>query len=279
MMRQILQPYVRRVRAKAWAARYYWPAMRAHPAAAANFLLRDPEIDNFTYPISNTSELIAFLAEVSGTDARRIAGYAAELMGDTELQRQLTQKLRQRPDRKHTVYYGRRVGWYVLTRLLRPTLVVETGVHDGLGSAVFLRALERNAGEGHEGRLLAIDVNPAAGWLIPEDLRGRLDLVIASSLDVLSALALDGRHIDLFLHDSDHRAEYERAEYAAAAPSLSARAIMLSDNAHASRELADFAAATGHCYAYWQERPERHFYPGGGLGVAVPPFETLAVMS
>jgi glycosyltransferase involved in cell wall biosynthesis len=270
-MKQLLRPYARRVRGKAWALRTYWPAMRAHPVEALHFLVRDPEVDNFTYPIANTFELVAFLATSTEREAERCAGYAAELMEDRELRDLLRAKVRRRPDRKHDVYYGRRVGWYVLTRLFQPALVVETGVHDGLGSAVFLRALERNAAEGHTGRLLAIDVDPASGWLIPDGLRDDLELTIAPSLEVLGGLPSSGRQVDLFLHDSDHRADYESAEYAAVTPSLSPRAVVLSDNAHATSELAAFAARTGRRYAYWHERPLGHFYPGGGLGIAISP--------
>jgi hypothetical protein len=30
------------------------------------------------------------------------------------------------------------------------------------------------------------------------------------------------------------------------------------------------AAETGRSYAFWKERSARHFYPGDGIGLAIP---------
>jgi hypothetical protein len=253
-------------RAKFWALHAYAPAMRAHPLAAARFLLLDPETDNYTYDIDNTDELVRFLPSVLGVSSEQAAQYLAEIAGDETLRGALEARFASRPRRKRRALYGRRIGWYIVTRAEKPTLVVETGVHDGLGSSVFLRALERNAEEGHEGRLVGIDIDPQAGWLIPDWLRDSFTFVCADSLTALRSIT----SVDIFLHDSDHRAQYEAAEFSAVRSGLSSRAILLSDNAHATDVLRRFAEEQGWPYAYWHERPLRHFYPGGGIGIAGP---------
>ncbi|HEV2460864.1 MAG TPA: hypothetical protein VGS80_21130, partial [Ktedonobacterales bacterium] len=63
---------------------------------------------------------------------------------------------------------------------------------------------------------------------------------------------------------------YEAAEFAAVRSGLSSRAILLSDNAHATDVLRRFAEEQGWPYAYWHERPLGHFYPGAGLGITGP---------
>jgi hypothetical protein len=74
--------------------------------------------------------------------------------------------------------------------------------------------------------------------------------------------------VDIFLHDSDHHAAHEAAEYRSISNLLSDHALVLSDNAHATDELASFALKSGRRFLFFDERPDRHWYPGGGLGVA-----------
>src|SRR5207237_437884 len=84
-----------------------------------------------------------------------------ELEDDADLRHGIERRLRKRGDHNRRVGYGRRLGWYAIARLVQPQLIVETGIHDGLGSAVLLRALQQNAAEGNDGRLLAFDIRPA----------------------------------------------------------------------------------------------------------------------
>ena len=54
-----------------------------------------------------------------------------------------------------------------------PEVAVETGILDGLGSRSMLRALQRNAEVGRDGRLWSFDIMPGAGALVPDRLAGR----------------------------------------------------------------------------------------------------------
>ena len=244
-------------------------AFRRTPIAAVRYLLLDQEIDNFTYDVVNPRELANHLATVLGVSPDAAWDRVRELADDDELLRDVAEATARRRDRNARMPFGRRAGWYATVRLLRPQVVVETGVHDGLGSTALLRALQRNAAEGDEGVLVSFDVNSAAGWLVPTALRSRHELVVGTSVDAM-AEALRGRPIDLFIHDSDHRYEYERRELEVAASLGSDRAVYLSDNAHATTALRDFAADRGLDFSYWQERVRGHFYPGGGIGIAAP---------
>src|SRR5258707_342579 len=68
-----------------------------------------------------------------------------------------------------------------------------------------------------------------------------LDRRIGSSVTELAAMRDGG----LFLHDSLHTYDYEARELAAVAPNLRPDAIILSDNAHDSAALSDWAERTG----------------------------------
>lgn len=262
-------PPKRFVRAKLANVRFYASSMMAHPLQALAFVMVDPELDNFTYDIANIDELRDFIAGSLDLDRDVVAGYIRELEDDKGFRAELGANLRSRRDRKQVALYGRRIGWYAIVRSVRPRVVVETGVHDGLGSSVFLQALYRNRQEGHEGHLYGIDINPQAGWLIPDRLREHMTLLIEDSAVAVPRIAQQNP-IDLLIHDSDHRYAHELKEFQLVASGLSPQALLLSDNAHATTALKDYSAASGRTYTYWQERPKNHFYPGAGIGLSRP---------
>jgi predicted O-methyltransferase YrrM len=228
------------------------------------------EYTNFTYPLTPTSErdLGCLIARVLGVDPERVFDAMRELHEDEALIRHIanaTRRSRYRHIADRSVHFGRRSGWYALTRLGRPRLVVETGVDKGLGACVFASALLRNASEGAPGRYLGIDIDRDAGWLLvpPYD-----EVAALEHGDSVTVLRGHSQPIDLFLHDSDHSSSHERAEYEAVAENLSGHAILLTDNAHVTDELSDFAHATGREFVVWHETPQAHWYPGGATGVA-----------
>jgi hypothetical protein len=242
--------------------------IRRSPTQALRYLMFDHELDNFTYEIANSAELSAFIADVLGADAALVTRYIHELAHDGELARALGSSLATRPDRNRSMPFGRRLGWFAIARVRRPRLIVETGVHDGLGSTTLLRAIQRNEAEGYRGGLISIDTNPSAGWLIPGWLRPYHRLVVGNT-DVQLSATLGDRPIDMFIHDSDHRYAHETSEFEAIADLASPGAVLLSDNAHASSAFSDFCDRHGLDYQFWGEVPKGHFYPGAGIGVAI----------
>jgi len=112
---------------------------------------------------------------------------------------------------------------YLLVRALKPALVVETGVAEGVSTTFILQALADN----HKGFLFSIDLpnqfyipnkgnfvatfNPvyeSPGCLVPMELRDRWELILGRSCDVLPGLFKRLGQIDLFLHDSEHTYEH-----------------------------------------------------------------------
>jgi cephalosporin hydroxylase len=235
---------------------------------ALGYLLRDREITNFTYDLANGDELADFLASATGRPREAVDTYLRELSEDHELDERLTAKLRRRLERNPRPKFGRRAGWYALVRIFEPSLVVETGTHDGLGTAVLLRALERNAAEGKVGRLLSFDIDPASGWLVAGADPDLLDLHVGDTARTLKP-ALDARAVGLFVHDSLHTYEHETFELETAVRHAAERLVLVSDNAHASDALPDLCGRLGIQYHHFRERPRDHFYPGAAIGLAI----------
>lgn len=126
---------------------------------------------------------------------------------------------------------------YLICRLLRPTVVIETGVAQGVTSAFILGALDEN---GH-GKLHSIDLPPlgkdfdhSVGRLIPDRLRGRWQLHVGSSRRELPKLVA-GNSVDVFLHDSVHTYRTMRWEFATVWPKLRSGGVMLSDDVQNNR--------------------------------------------
>jgi hypothetical protein len=132
---------------------------------------------------------------------------------------------------------------YAITRLTRPSTVLETGVANGHSSLLILNALDRNAAPGE---LHSVDVSSKIGQLIdsPERKRWHLNLLPLATLkksfqDILAAMP----QIDIMVQDSDHSYRWIDFELEAALPKMSPSGFFLCDDADLSFALIDFCKA------------------------------------
>lgn len=232
---------------------------------STRWLFTSREHTNYTYDLTslNRRHLTWFVANIARIDVRTARGYIEEVLSDDALRYHIADVTRASPRRwlaDPSALLGRRIGWYALVRARRPQHVVETGTDKGLGSVVLAAALLRNG----SGRLTTIDYNPASGYLISGPYATVVDRVVGDSVSTLASV----RDVDLFLHDSDHSADYERREIETVAGALTADALVLSDNAELTDELARWAEQTGRRFAFFDERPANHWFGGVGIGVA-----------
>jgi len=238
---------------------------------STRWLFTSREHHNYTYNLTalNREHLVWYLAAVTDLPAKDLRGYLDEIEGDDALRRHILSTTAQAGRRglaDRQVRYGRRIGWYALVRALKPKHVVETGIDKGLGSLVIASALLRNAAEDAPGRLTAMDINPEAGYLTKADpWASVIDVVIGDSIGSIAGLQTP---IDLFLHDSDHAVEHERNEFRTAEPKLADNAVLASDNAAVTDVLPKHAESTGRKFLFFAEEPDRHWFPGDGIGLA-----------
>ena len=134
---------------------------------------------------------------------------------------------------------------FLLARVLRPAVIVETGVFDGVSSTVLLEALALNG----KGTLISIDLpalvaipkstdclqspalplGAAPGWAIPQILRRSHELLLGSSRDILPTV-VERTHIDMFVHDSQHTDDVMDCEYRTAWRALGPAGVLVSDD-------------------------------------------------
>jgi Methyltransferase domain len=232
------------------------------------YILFDPELANFTYELANRDELAAFVADAFDVAREKVEAFFVEVDEDPELGERLRKRLARRRDRKSEPLFGRRLGWYAIARIVKPSLIVETGIHDGLGSVLLLRALDQNEREALPGRLISVDVNPHSGWLVADRLRSRWKPVFGSTFDVL-AYAIGTSEVGMIVHDSEHTYDCERFEFTTALATAAPTIALVSDNAHVTSALRDVCKELGIEYKFFRERPSGHFYPGAGIGLGV----------
>jgi len=248
-----------RWRAKYLQAQSYGAVGRERPWRWLRFVFFDPEFDNFTYELANEPELLDFLAKMLDIERSRVAEYLAETRTDPGLTTELWRRLRWRFDYKHRPPLGRRATCYLLTRILQPQLVVETGVQDGLGSLAVLRALAHNADEGRPGRLVSVDTLPTAGWLVPDCEREAWQLLIGSSDQVLPG-ALGTERLGLFLQDTGADLELARRELEIALGNATEDAVFISQTQRPA--LAAICDERGMSYGEFWHRPRDHVFSG-----------------
>ncbi len=249
-----------------YALSYYVPKLRK--IVAWGFQSR--EETNYTYDLSDDSLLYLAhtISVVTGADLGTVKGYVAEARGDDQLQKTVigaVQGSRYRFVSDARCEFGRRLGWYAFVRILKPRVVIETGIDKGHGAILLCAALLRNRAEGAAGRYYGTDINPEAGWLLRPPYSEVGTILYGDSIQ--SLLDFPDK-IDLFINDSDHSADYEYREYRSVADKLSEDAVVLGDNSHVTPMLAKFAAERGMDFLHFREVPRDHWYPGCGIGIA-----------
>jgi hypothetical protein len=248
------------------ALRYYIPQLRR----LIGWSVSSREFTNFTYEITpeNCDYLAHTISVVTGASYSRSKDCICEIQGDEDLKRLViaqTRKSAQRYSADEQCAFGRRLGWYAFVRILKPRVVVETGVDKGLGAVVLCAALMRNEAEGFPGRYYGTDINPNAGFLLAEPYSRMGSILYGDSVTSLQSIP----EIDIFINDSDHSAEYERREYETIAPKLSPEGgLILGDNCHCTNALAAFSELQGRQFIFFREEPKDHWYPGAGIGIS-----------
>lgn len=232
-------------------------------ALARDWIASPGRPDNFYYGLTdrNARHLICLISQLFGQSPEDVEALAGELEQSPVIYRSAA-LLNVRPDQ----LYGRRLGWYLVARIIKPRLIVETGVHDGIGAVVLTEALRRNSSEGGPGIYRGTDIDTQAGWLLEP---GDVDASVLYGDSIASLQALHAASVDLFVNDSDHSAEYEYREYELMTDRLSAEAVILGDNAHATDSLLQYSRAMNRSFVFFDERPKDHWYPGAGIGFSL----------
>lgn len=155
--------------------------------------------------------------------------------------------------RRRTTYFPL---LYFLTRLLRPSIVVETGVAAGYSSESFLQALKVNGG----GRLLSSDLplfrfsqpERFVGALVDPALREGWELHLDGDRRNLPKMVAGIHHVDLFHYDSDKTRSGRDFAVSLLAPKLG---VLVMDDVSDNGWFRDYTVSTDKSWRVFQPAP------------------------
>jgi len=241
---------------------YGFPVLE-HPWVAAKYVLWDPEVESYTYELANESEYVAFIAPLLGVQPQQVAVWIDEAKTDPYL----TRDRGFRWSAKRRLPLGNRLMWYPIARALKPKLIVEAGIHEGLGSEMFLVALSRNSSEGFPGRLVSFDIHEDTGGLVHPDLRARWTRIIESTLTGMPK-ALRGLEVDLYVHETPHDPQIIRGELRCALRHAAQRLAVIDSSGLIRTVLRDHCAVHGGSHHFFLDQPKNHIVRSFGMGLA-----------
>lgn len=193
------------------------------------------------------------LAEAVDAVGEHLAAPCAELLAEPELaeiERRVNCGIEQMPPSApfhlhHNADFNLARFCYVAARMLKPEVIVETGVGYGVTSAFILAALAVNG----NGCLHSVDLPPLGcdadrfvGHLIPGELRHRWYLHRGASRRVLPQLLPTLPPVGMFVHDSLHTYHTMRWEFEVIAARLASPALVIADNVGDNAAFHDWTA-------------------------------------
>jgi len=132
---------------------------------------------------------------------------------------------------------------YKLCKIIKPEIIIETGVAYGVSSSYILQALSEN----NKGKLISIDSifrpwqsKKMLGSAIPKNLLDRWELKIGTSEKLLDEIFKVYSSIDIFLHDSLHTYKNMSFEFQKSWPFINEGGFLLSDDVTSNNAFGDF---------------------------------------
>ena len=150
----------------------------------------------------------------------------------------------------YSIHEDSRLFLYAICKILKPDLVVETGVAYGISSAYILQALHEN----DKGTLYSID-NVFKPWeslemignAIPSKIQDRWKLIIGTRSEKFDDLFQSLEKVDIFLHDSLHTYKNMLLEFQTSWPFIKNSGFLLSDDIIGNNAFLEFYSANkGH---------------------------------
>lgn len=210
------------------------------------FSPKDREWDKVSL-LANEQSYLEFLSRITNKSKNDIVRFLNEFYEDADFKNTWSDELEEFQNKYSDVAGDVRfnsLSLYVIVRALNPSVIIETGVAAGKSSALILLALKHNG----KGMLFSIDLpnyegkklkdgsftttrDKQVGWLVPDYLREKWELVLGDSLEEIpKLLSRLGDDIDLFFHDSLHTYEHAKKEIELIYASLKKNALILVDD-------------------------------------------------
>lgn len=200
---------------------------------------------------------LELIAEYFEVENEVVISIYEELLGDEDFLNELNEQIglvrkyyQQGIFKKESVdsadwFAMQRIALYIMIRLQKPEVCLETGVFYGGTTAFILNALRRN----NKGKLISIDLERSGmenevkhhlvndsecippgldvGFIVHDNLKERWELIRGDSLEKIPHIE---DTIDFYCHDSDHSYNFVKKEMALIFDKLSENAVIMVDD-------------------------------------------------
>ncbi len=152
---------------------------------------------------------------------------------------------------------------YLIVRLMRPSVIIETGTRSGTSTTYLAKGCRDNG----KGRVITIDRTEDTGYLIPSELEPYITKYEGvDSMEILGKICLEEKNIDMFYHDSDHSCRHFCREISEVLPFMGRDGIIAAHDA-----VYDEKSPSPNVVDFFQRFSKklrcRVFNTGSGLGV------------
>jgi predicted O-methyltransferase YrrM len=147
-------------------------------------------------------------------------------------------------DAKATILISEGALLYVVCRIIKPEIVIETGVGAGLSTSFILKCLNDIG----RGLLYSIDLpdqdilrGKEISYLIPPEYKKRWKLYIGDSKNILPQVLTEVSEVDISFHDAYASYEHQMFEYTSVWRKLRKGGLLISDNIDLSKAFFEFS--------------------------------------
>ena len=234
--------------------------------AAIKWILTGKEITNFTYKIRNENELVHAANLVTNLDYKSIQKIINEL-NPTNKDLKLFFTKHFFDEIRDTKKLGRRILWYILARVIKPNVVIESGVFNGLGTGLLIFALHKNSLElpstKFEYKGLDIKIN---NLFYNEKNSSKVDVKLIEKNSHEFLESYNEKNKILYISDAEHNYNFEIKEYELIQKNFAPGSIIISDTG--SNSLSDFSILNNKKLVCFSEKPDQHWYSGAKCSIS-----------
>ena len=238
------------------------------------YLVFSPELETFSYDLTNQDELIEELANRLSVDPAKLAKYAMEFKKIKHPKSTMIKRFSNAHRAKTSPKFGRNFIRYLLIREFKPTLIIETGTKDGLGSLVINSASIANhaalIGNQNEQKVISMDIAENFGHFLPK--KSLVEIYNNDSLSVINDLFLTGIKASQVLLISDSKPGKQIAdEFRAVAKICTKNLIVISNGGWGSNFTFESVPSAMQIFNL-QEKSSHEFYKGNNVEVMICEF-------
>jgi cephalosporin hydroxylase len=234
------------------------------------YILFGNEISNFTYKINNLDEIIDIAHIITGKKKNSIKKIIEEINFKNNKFKNMFSAFFFKHFEKYKIdkkIFGRRIIWYVLARIIKPNLIIESGIEKGLATGLLTFACyKNNITNKKKSNYIGIDIKKNCNIFCNESntLYKSSNIYYSDSLKIIKNLKYKKKI--MYISDAKHNYNYEMQEFKLIKKNLKNGSLIISDTNSGS--LRSFSEKNSKNLISFHEEVFNHWYNGAKTTVS-----------